>query len=118
CQAVIAERQSAIDDDAGEAATVRDGFVDELRRRGHRPDFDAVWIPAAVAAAVVNAATGERYAVNRAGAVPGPPAIPEIRKSKHGSFGRGWAWRGLKCHPSEPLTPLEDVVASPWSQGQ
>src|SRR5262245_33462992 len=44
-QKVIAERQADVDEDAGEAATVRDGFRAELLRRGHRPDAEAVRIP-------------------------------------------------------------------------
>src|SRR5262245_40566651 len=91
-QKVIAERQADVDEDAGEAATVRDGFRAELLRRGHRPDAEAVRIPAAVAAAVVNAAMRECYPVTRASVYLGTLAIPELRKSDP-KGARGWAWR-------------------------
>jgi hypothetical protein len=59
CQKVIAERQGEMDDDAGEAATVREAFRAELRLRGHDPDDAACWITAAEAAGVVNSATAD-----------------------------------------------------------
>jgi hypothetical protein len=93
CQQTIAERQAEMDDDSAEAALVREAFVAELRRRGHDPDGDAVWIPAREAAAILNDATNERYAVNRAGVYLKTLTIPELRKSDS-SNGKGWAWRG------------------------
>jgi hypothetical protein len=105
CQKVIAERQEAIDDDAAEAATMREAFRVELHQREHDPEHDAVWIPSAEAAVVVNAATGERYAVNRAGAYLGTLSIPELRRSDRNGQ-RGWAWRGLQADSGATLVPL------------
>ena len=89
CQAAIAERQGAIDDDQAEADLVRGAFVAEMRRRGHTPETDAVWMPAAVAAAVVNAATGERFAVNRASNYLGNLVIPERGKATRATAADG-----------------------------
>jgi hypothetical protein len=117
CQRVIEERQAAIDDDAGEAALVRGGFWTELCRRGHDPDTEGVLIPAADAAAIVNAATGERYPTRKASNYLGTLAIAELRKSDRGGM-RAWAWRGAQWAPSErliPLLPDPDMVgASPF----
>jgi hypothetical protein len=117
CQRVIEERQAAIDDDAGEASIVRDGFRAELRRCGHEPDAAAVWISATQAANVLNAATGEKYAKNRAGVYLATLHLPELRKSDRNGT-RGWAWRGSKSPPDANLTTLgpdPDTVRDPWS---
>jgi hypothetical protein len=112
CQKVIAERQEAVDDDANEAATVRDAFRAELQRRGHDPDAEALWIPSAVAAEVVCAATNERYAINKASAYLGTLSIPELRKSDLGG-GRGWAWRGRQSPTGQALGRLDDAAPPP-----
>jgi hypothetical protein len=108
CQRVIAERQEGIDDDANESATVREGFRAELARRQHDADTEAVWIPASVAAWILNESTGERFAKNRAGVYLKTLAIPELRKSDQQA--KGWAWRGLQ---SDLATPLMDLKPLP-----
>ena len=80
CQQVIAERQDAIDAAAAESATVRDAFRAELERRGFDADFAAVWMPSAMVASILGAATGERYPVNRASVFLGTLSIEELRK--------------------------------------
>jgi hypothetical protein len=105
CQKVIAERQGEMDDDAGEAAIVREAFRAELILRGHQPDVAACWIAAAEAAGIVNSATGERFPVNRAGVYLRTLAIPELLKSDINGQ-RGWAWRGLESSPEDALTDL------------
>jgi hypothetical protein len=112
CQKVIAERQGEVDDDAGESATVGEGFRAELRRRGHDPNRVAVWIPSADAAAILNAATREKYPVNRAGVYLGTLSIPELRKSDQAGL-RGWAWRGKDSKPGEPLQELNPASGPP-----
>jgi hypothetical protein len=107
CQRVIAERQEDIDDDDAESDMVREGFRAELTKRLHNPDFEAIWIPAAVAANIVNEATGERYPRNRAGVYLGTLGIPELRKSNQ--HARGWAWRGLQSDPQSPLSDLKPL---------
>jgi hypothetical protein len=102
CQKVIEERQGAVDDDAGEAGIVRDAFYQELWAREHDPDADVVFIPSGEAAAIVNAATGERFPTNRASSYLATLAIPELKKSDRGAEagGRGWLWTGKHARPS------------------
>jgi hypothetical protein len=108
CQRLIEERQGAIDDDQAEADLVRDAFVAELRRKGFDPETAAVWLPAAAAAVIVNAATGQRFPTNKATQHLATLTVRELRKSDQGS-GRGWAWRGVRSHPSEALQRVEDL---------
>jgi hypothetical protein len=95
-QRTVAERQADMDEDENEAAVMREAFVEELRRRRHDPDREAIRIPAAVVAEVVSAVTGEKYARNKASALLGTLAIPELRRLKGRTKGRGWEWRGLQ----------------------
>jgi hypothetical protein len=104
CRRVIAERQADVDEDAADADLVRDAFAEELARRGHRPDREAVWMPSRVVAAVVNGASGEHRPPNKASAYLRTLAIAELRASRRG-FGRGWVWRG-KAAPAE-AEPVE-----------
>ncbi|HVS37407.1 MAG TPA: hypothetical protein VMS17_17730 [Gemmataceae bacterium] len=108
CQEAIEDRQAAIDDDSAEADLVRTAFLEDLRRRGHTPNRDAVWIPAPAAAEIVNRATGEKHPVNRAGMYLKTLTIPELRKSDRIGV-RGWAWRGLDSDPNASLEELCDV---------
>src|SRR5262249_28506388 len=107
-QKVILERQAEIDDDAGDAAAVREAFWDALSCRGHDPETEAIWIPAAVAAEIVNKAMGERFAANRAGVFLMTLSIRELRRSKIGGV-RGWAWWGLKSDAQAPFQPLQEA---------
>jgi hypothetical protein len=111
CQEAIARRQQARDDDTAEADIIREGFAEELRRRRHDPDREAVWIPARVAAAVVNEATGEKYPTNRATSYLGTLTIAELRKSNRQGV-RGWAWRGVQSDPQAAAGPLGERPAS------
>ncbi|MCI0376095.1 MAG: hypothetical protein L0215_00665 [Gemmataceae bacterium] len=107
CQRVIRERQEEVDDDASEAAIVREAFTSELSQRGHNWVTEAVWIPATVAAEVLNSVSAEKHAVNRAGVYLGTLSIPELRKSDREGM-RGWAWRGEKSEVSAPLKCLKE----------
>ena len=107
-QKVIEERQGAADDDAGEAAIVRERFVAELTSRRHDPVRDVVFIPSALAALIVNAATGENRPVNKANSHLGTLAIREIRRSSSNGA-RGWAWRGLEAEPDAKMEPLDPL---------
>ena len=93
CQRVIEERQAEADNERSESDGVAEHLADGLRNRGHVPDTDVVFIPSADAAQMLNEATGERYATNRANAYLGVLRIPQLRKSDRGS-GRGWIWIG------------------------
>jgi hypothetical protein len=112
-QKAIEERQAALDDDQAEADVVRLAFVQELRRRRHVPEREAVWIPTAVAAAIVNQATGEKYPVNRAAVYLRTLSIQELRKCDYKGL-RGWAWRGQS---SDPDAALDDINPEPeWGR--
>jgi hypothetical protein len=105
CQEVIEARQGEVDDDKAEADLVREAFVNELRRRGHDPSTAVVWIPAATAAEVLNAALGEKIPVNRASIHLKTLSVPELRKSDHNGV-RGWSWRGESADPAAVLDDL------------
>jgi hypothetical protein len=96
-QRVIAERQGDMDEDENESAVMWEAFADELRRRRHDPDREAVRIPPDVVAKVVSEVTNERYARNKASALLGTLAIRELRRLKGRTKGRGWEWRGLQA---------------------
>ncbi len=113
CQALIVERQEAIDGDQEESDLVREVFVAELRRRGHNPDTEAVFISSVEAGAIVNAATGEKRPTNKASAYLRTLTIPELRKSKRD--GRGFAWRGRNSPDGAAMTPLHpEPFSSTW----
>jgi hypothetical protein len=113
-QKAIVERQGALDDDQAEADLVRQEFVRELDRRGHKPEEEAVWIPAKPAAAIVNQALDEKYPVNRAGVYLGTLTIAELRKSNRSDWGRGWCWRGARCPLDAAMVQLLDPDRDPF----
>jgi hypothetical protein len=93
CQRVILQRQSEVDDDRQEAEEVAAQFRAELRRRGHNPDRECVFIPSAIAAAWLAMATGHRLAPNKATTFLKTLSISELRPTK--ITGRpGWRWTG------------------------
>jgi hypothetical protein len=94
CQALIVERQAAVDGDQEEADTVRLAFAGMLTARGHNPDREVIFIPSAEAADVVKNATGENRSAQRATAYLLTLAIPELRKGNWTDGGRGWRWTG------------------------
>jgi hypothetical protein len=100
CQQLIVSRQGEVDDDAAEADVVRDFFVAELERRGHKPEQESVWLSSAEAAAWVQNATGEFRPPNKATNYLANLRIAELRKSKRDDFGgRGWCWHGKGAGP-------------------
>jgi hypothetical protein len=110
-QQIIVERQSAVDDDAAEADLVRTAIADELRRRGHHPGKDVVWIPTSALARMVEAATGEKRPVNKASTYLGTLVIPELRKSNRGT-GRGWTWAGEGSVEQQAVELLPEGLAN------
>jgi hypothetical protein len=115
-QTAIRERQTGMDDDQAEADLVKNAFAQELRRRGHLPDEEAVWIPAAVVAEIVNTATGEKRPVNKAGAYLRTLSIHELRRSNRG-HGRGWLWQGHDCPLASVATDINDPITEPtWAR--
>ncbi len=115
CQRVIAERQAGIDDDQTEADVVRDGFREELKRRGHSPDTDVVFIPSKEAAIIINRIENEeRRPFPRAMNHLYMLAISEIRKSNRGGSmgGRGCVWVGEHSEPGAPATRIWEACQS------
>lgn len=108
-QKVITERQGEIDDDDDEGALVRQAFYAELEGRCHRPDREAIFIPSAIAAGIVNLATGERRHPTRAIRHLLNLPIEEIRKSKKDGA-RGVAWRGKDAPPDAALEVLHSYT--------
>jgi hypothetical protein len=109
-QRVIEERQDSIDDDAEESELIREAFAAELRRRGHDPERDNVFIPAQVAATIVNTATNEKRPTNKTSGYLKALAITGLRKSKRDGE-RGWGWFGPNAEGTA-MEPLGNAV--PW----
>jgi hypothetical protein len=107
---VIEERQGAVDDDASEADIVKAGFIQELRRRGHAPESDAIFIPSQVAAAIVKSATNEQRPVNKASSFLSSLPINELRVSKMDGC-RGFCWTGPR---SPPEAKMAHIKLDPW----
>jgi hypothetical protein len=96
CQALIAERQAAIDGDQEDADLVREAFVAALKSRGHNPDTEAVFIPSKEVATIVNGAEGEKNrSPQRVTTYLLALGIKELRKTDRSDMGgRGWKWSG------------------------
>ena len=103
--AEVVRRRDAVDDDRDEADLVRDYFFAELRRRGHDPATEVIWLTSAQVHPLVNAATGRRYEVNSVGKFLKGLAIAELTKSDRGS-GKGWLWTGPEAAAGAERVPL------------
>jgi hypothetical protein len=112
CQKAIEERQGQVDEDAAEADIVRQGFIAELRARGHDAENQAVWIASATVAAIVNVATNERRPVNKATAYLRTLTIEELRENRLGT-GRGWLWTGKNAGATDKV----DLKEVPFTRG-
>jgi hypothetical protein len=100
CQAEIGRRQKEVDGDQEESDLIRDAFVRELQSRRHDPATEVVFIANDDAAAIVNAALGDRdqRGTQSASRYLGTLAVRELRKVKRSDLGgRGWLWRGQQA---------------------
>jgi hypothetical protein len=102
CQRAIEERQSLIDDDKSEADLVREGFVEELRARGHCHLRQSVFIPSKVAVEILNETLAERYTVPRGSVFLGTLSIEELRRGHSHGGRKGWVWTGLQSDLAAP----------------
>ena len=84
------------DEDAAESDVVRQEFLDELQRRGHDVETDAVWLPVQAVAEIVNQATREKRPTNKAIAYLRTPTILGSCESR-----RGDSWMRLGMEGSE-----------------
>ena len=96
CQKIIRARQAEIDADEEEIAIVREAFAVELRAHGHDLETEIVFITSAKAVQLLEKATNEKCAVNKASAALAALSIPEIRRSKKDEKEAG---NGLEIEP-------------------
>jgi hypothetical protein len=106
CQALIAERQAAIDGDQEDADLVREAFVTALKSRGHDPDKAVVFFKSAEAAKVVNDVGEDKGSPQRVTVYLKTLNIKELRKANDGEGWRGWRWIGKDTEPGQPAVPL------------
>lgn len=111
CQKIIAERQGAIDDDAGTTSQVALFFAKKLEELGYDPKYDAVIIPSEITAQWLSEATRTRYATNAASTCLRGLGIPNLTKHD-GNDVRGWAWRGADSDPKSKPTRLRPIPAA------
>lgn len=109
CQRVICERQGDVDEDSAEADLVRDAFYNQLRRAGHNPEKEVVFVPSAVAAAWVVEATGETRGRARSCSFLYQLGIPEISRGKLDE-GRGFFWRGQSATGDAGVVSLKNLI--------
>lgn len=95
-QAIIAERQAAVDVDDEESRILEDGFRQELERLGYDPDTDAVHIPNVIArdwyvkaTGIQTSTTGATRAINQA-ATEG--TLHGLKLNPSRTHGRGVLW--------------------------
>jgi len=100
-QAVIRERQSAIDDDQEDKDLVREAVSQRLTDEGMQPDVAHVLITSKQMALIINEALNEQLPVNRASSFVKTLGISELRKSDRGAA-RGWIWRGKRSLLASP----------------
>jgi hypothetical protein len=105
CQRVIAERQAEIDADEEELSLVREAFKRELRESGHSTESEIVFIPNPRVAEIIERATGEKRAPNRASAYLAAVGVPELRRSKRGPV-KAWKWVGPDADPAAKMVEI------------
>jgi hypothetical protein len=95
-QAIIAERQGAVDVDADEAEHLEEYFAGQLRSLGYDPEAERVFVPSLVAARWLNWATNENNRTIAAGRILGQLCtegrFKALRRNKHCEWGRGLIW--------------------------
>jgi hypothetical protein len=97
-QRLLAERATEVDDDEEEMALVRDAIADAIRRHGYDPAAHKIKIKAKQLAEIVNDATGEKRATNKANAYVRQLQIPELRGHTRDK-GRFYYWIGEDAEP-------------------
>ena len=109
CQALIGERQGAIDDDDRERVLVRAHFRQAVRDKVGSADDKWVFIPSEVVARWLKGATNEERPTSKAMTYLEGLGIPELSRSKSHGY-PGFHWRGESCAKKVKLTkPFEKV---------
>jgi len=97
-QAVIAERQAALDTDTEEAGSVADYFRERLEDLHYDADADRVFVPSKIATQWLCEATGRRFSGVAGGRYLGQQidegAIPCLTRNAAHCRGRGFVWCG------------------------
>lgn len=106
-QAVIRERQSAVDVDEEEGSLIEDAFGEQLRRLGYDTDTERVFLPSQVAARWYGWATNQNGVSTTAASRAMKQFATEGRFQRlsvntHNGWGRGFLWRGASwtCAPT------------------
>jgi hypothetical protein len=102
-QALIVERQNAMDDDEDDKARMVAKFVEKLRAAGLDHETCHVFIPSAVVDAWVSEAEGELMKARSVNPLLRQLQIPQLVKPKDNNK-RGWYWIG----PKTTLRTAED----------
>jgi hypothetical protein len=98
CRDEIVARQGVIDDDNAERDLVAEHFAAKLKEHGHRPDEQAVNIPAGTAAEWLSEATRKQYATNAASSYIRGLSIPQLKQDRT-KRARLWVWRPTDSDP-------------------
>ena len=115
-QAVITERQGAVDVDQDEAEHLEEFFAGQLRGLGYDPDGDRVFLPSVTAARWLNWATNENRNTIAAGRMLAQLCteglFKRLRKNKCKTYGRGLIWSGREAEAGETTwTDIERRLA-------
>ncbi|SIO10530.1 hypothetical protein SAMN05444166_2473 [Singulisphaera sp. GP187] len=117
CRKAILLRQEEVDADSSERDLVAGQFRDELQARGHKADFERVFIPSCDAAEWLSTATRNRYETNKATVHLKTLGIDELIPKR--SDGRpGWEWRGSEAPVDGKrmkLRPRTDGQGGSWA---
>ncbi|MDX1945219.1 MAG: hypothetical protein SFU86_07420 [Pirellulaceae bacterium] len=97
-QAIIAERQGAVDVEADEAELIQDYFRQQLEALNYATDREEVLIPSATVARWLNWATNDNHKVIAAGRIIGQLCtegrLPRLRQNRTNAWGKGLIWSG------------------------
>jgi hypothetical protein len=105
CQGLIAARQDAVDEDAGEQDTLREFFADQLSLHGFSASMQKIFIPNSVASIWVNRASNQKLSTNRATSYLASLGVRELRKSAL-TGRKGWTWTGENASTIATAIPL------------
>ena len=96
---LILARQTEADADAGERELVVGEFREQLRRRGHNPNRDKLFIKARLAADWLSEASRTNYTTSKASAHLKTLGLDELVPGVKSNGVMGWEWRGAKAEP-------------------
>jgi hypothetical protein len=105
CQNTILERQATVDDDNEERDLVGEYFREQLSKREHNPESQAIFIRVRDAARWLNEATNQKLPTNKASTQLSGLGIAELRKAKSEGV-RGYRWQGPSSEPGADAVKL------------